>query len=129
MSKGGRPTKYSPDFIAKVDEYLELRKDEQLQNKVKVRLPTRSGFAKFIGVSQQTLTNWEKENEEFFGALAKIDAEQQERLIDMGLSGDYNSTIAKLILSSNHGMAEKSEQKHTGNLSLTQVLNEVDGNE
>ena len=31
------------------------------------------------------------------------------RLGESGLSGAYNSTIAKLILSSNHGMHEKSE--------------------
>lgn len=57
-----------------------------------------------------TLSEWEEEYPEFSRALSKIDKEQKERLINNGLSGDYNSTIAKLILSANHGMAEKTEQ-------------------
>lgn len=46
---------------------------------------------------------------EFLGALNKIREEQRSRLINKGLSGQYNPVIAKLILSANHGMAEKTE--------------------
>jgi hypothetical protein len=45
--------------------------------------------------------------------LKKIKDIQRERLLYNGLSGDYNSTIAKLVLSANHGMSEKSEVDHT----------------
>ncbi len=48
-----------------------------------------------------------------------------QRLIDMGLSGVYNSTIAKLILSSNHGMRERldktSDDKPINNFNDEQV--------
>lgn len=119
-----RPTKYKEEFIAKVDEYLSERVDKEVQvvkqantekgyemydNKIKVQLPTREGFAGFIGVDRKTLDNWGNKYEEFFHALTKIDTEQHKRLIDNGLSGDYNPTIAKLILSSNHGMREKTD--------------------
>ncbi len=118
-----RPIEYKEEYIAKVDEYLELCTDEDVQeltglsakgtelykNKVKVNLPTIEGFALFIGVSKKSLYNWEKEYPQFLHALRKIEAEQQKRLINNGLSGDYNPTIAKLILSSNHGMREKSD--------------------
>lgn len=123
-NQGGRPTKYKPIYIKQVDEYLVSRQDEEVQvvkqantekgyemyeTKVKVRLPTIEGFARFIGVNKTTLYEWEKDHPLFSNALEKIRQEQQERLLDNGLSGDYNSTIAKLILSSNHGMREKSE--------------------
>jgi len=41
--------------------------------------------------------------------IEKIMNEQLTRLIDRGLEGTYSSTIAKLMLSSNHGMREKSD--------------------
>lgn len=124
MAKEGRPTSYDPKFIDSVYEYLDECTDEEVQlvrqsnaekgyemydNKLKVRLPTIEGFARFIGVNKSSLYEWEKIYPQFSDALDIIRTEQKERLINSGLSGDYNSTIAKLILSSNHGMAEKTE--------------------
>jgi len=119
---GGRPSEYKKEYITKVDEYLESRQDEVFEfhktrgvksdgydRKVNVKLPTIEGFAIFINVSKKTLYNWRDENPKFLHALEKIEVEQKRRLLDSGLSGDYNSTIAKLILSSNHGMTEKTD--------------------
>ena len=89
-------------------------------SKIKVNLPTVEGFAAFIDVNKTTLYEWEKIHPEFSNALESIRAEQHKRLIDNGLSGDYNPTIAKLILSSNHGMAEKTENKTE--LSLAELI-------
>lgn len=117
--KPGRPTEYKKEYIAKASEYLEICQDNQADNKLKVKLPTIEGFARFIGVNKTSLYEWEKKDEEFSNALDNIRQEQQQRLINSGLSGEYNSTIAKLILSSNHGMSEKMQQEHTnpdGNL-------------
>lgn len=123
---GGRPTKYSKKMITQVDKYLLARQDEteekikyQSENstgyyeKTNVKLPTIEGFALFVGVNKTTLYEWADKHPEFSNALGKIRTEQRERLIDNGLSGDYNPTIAKLILSSNHGMNEKKEVDHT----------------
>ena len=118
----GRPTEYRVEYIKKVDEYLELHQDEEIQvikgqsedytnyeNKTKVKLPTIEGFSRFIDVDKTSLYDWEKEHKEFSHALNKIRIEQHDRLIHKGLSGDYNSTIAKLMLSHNHGYKEKSD--------------------
>jgi len=75
----------------------------------KVKLPTMEGFSLFLDCAKSSLYEWAKENKEFSDALEKITIEQQKRLLDEGLAGNYNSTIAKLILSSNHGMSEKTQ--------------------
>lgn len=106
---GGRPEEYKATYIAKVSEYLASRSDTVIENKLKVKLPTIEGFAQFIGVNKTSLYEWEKKYPQFSNALDKIRQEQQQRLLDNGLSGDYNPTIAKLILSANHGMREKSD--------------------
>jgi len=123
-NKGGRPTKYKEEFIDKAYEYIQACADEEYQltksfsdkgeswdNKIRVKLPTIGGFALFIGVSERVLYDWGNENDDFLQALNDIKEEQKRKLLDNGLSGHYNSTIAKLILSSNHGMAEKREDK------------------
>jgi hypothetical protein len=120
----GRPTLYDPAFIQKVDEYLLLNQDiwtefhktrgeksDTYERVVQVRLPSREGFASFIGVSVDALADWETQYDEFSGALRKIDEEQLSRLTNEGLSGNYNPVIAKLLLSANHGKAEKTESK------------------
>lgn len=118
----GRPTKYSPELNARVDEYLALCVDEEstfhktqgeksdtYDRLLHVKLPTIEGFAQYIDVNKTTLYEWDKKYPEFSNSLEKIKTEQYNRLVNKGLSGDYNSTIAKLILSSNHGMSEKTE--------------------
>lgn len=115
----GRPTKYTTDedMVAKVEEYLEgcvdVERELDKGYAIKVNLPKRVGLANFLNVQEETLVNWGEEHPQFLSALKKLDHLQQERLIDSGLSGDYNPTIAKLILSANHGMAEKTQQDIT----------------
>lgn len=129
--KEGRPTKYKKEYIGKAQEYLaectddefERGEDRNVMYKIRVKLPTIEGFARFLGVNKTTLYEWSKEYPEFSNALEEIKTEQQERLINNGLNGDYNPTIAKLMLSSNHGMKEKSEQDiTTGGEKITPLL-------
>lgn len=138
-----RPTKFKEEYIEKVADYLAEHLDEEVQvvkqantekgyemydNKLKVRLPTIEGFARYIGVNKTTLYEWEKVNEEFSNALEDIRVEQQERLINSGLSGEYNPTIAKLILSANHGMREKQDVTTDGKELPTPLLSNVRNN-
>lgn len=119
-----RDTRYKEKYIAEVDRYLQINRDRTVKvvktlseekgyktydNKLKVKLPTVEGFATYLGVTKKTLWNWQKENPEFDEAVDKIMVEQKQRLVNMGLSGEYNSTIAKLMLSHNHGMVERTD--------------------
>lgn len=130
----GRPTKYDDTVIDKTVEYLKAHQDSYVKTddgrvKIKVNLPTIEGLASFIGVNKTTLYEWEKDHEDFSNALDTIRTEQQNRLINSGLSGDYNSTIAKLILSSNHGMREKSDVTTDGKQLPTPILNALPSND
>lgn len=124
----GRPTKYQGDdiMVVKVEEYLATCVDmpDPLTEKMKVSLPKREGLAIFLDVDMTTIWEWESEYPEFSKALARVDKEQKNKLMDNGLAGTYNPTIAKLILSSNHGMAEKQDvnQKLSGSVSLSNIL-------
>ena len=130
-----RPSKYEERFIKSVDEYLnqcvdsykEVFKTRQMTDEdgkmkevitnesiKKVSLPTIEWFAMYINVVKSSVYERAKENEEFSNALDKIMIEQKNRLMQEWLSGNYNSTIAKLVLSANHGMKETSVQENTG---------------
>lgn len=124
--KCGRPSKYSPMLAERVEEYLAICKDkynqvvkqinedrETYDNVYEVQLPTIQGFALFLEINETTAYAWADEYPEFSKALDKIKQIQHERLVNHGLSGQYNPTIAKLILSSNHGYAEKTDSKTT----------------
>jgi hypothetical protein len=104
-NKVGRPTKYDPIFIDKVDEYLLTTGKEQMH------LPKVESFAIFIGVHKDTLYEWAKYNIEFSDSLRKIMERQAEQLIDDGIYGgkEVNSTIVKLLLMNNHNMREKKD--------------------
>lgn len=135
----GRPTKYKEEYIERVDEYLALHQDVKKDKELTVKLPTIEWFARFIGVPKRTLYDWKSEwdnytprdtseltkeeikKEEilrskqiFSHSLEKINEEQRSRLLNNWLSGDYNSTIAKLILSSNHWMVERKDVTSDG---------------
>ena len=80
------------------------------------------GFARFLGISKRVLYDWEKRYEDFMHALDKIRTEQHDRLINKGLAGEYNSTIAKLMLSSNHGYRERSDLTSDDKVLPTPIL-------
>lgn len=143
-----RPSKYTDDLISKAKEYLQDSKDimeEQMQqevsviknfwdkekvgsteskittvNKQKVNLPTIEWLAQYLWVSRSNIYKWKDDNPLFSDILEEILEEQAKRLINMSLSGDYNSTITKLLLMK-HWYVDKSEseQKHSWTIDIT----------
>ena len=117
-----RPTKYDRSLLEKANEYIKACEDEETdwiktsgdkstsyEHRVKVKLPSIEGLALFLDVSRTTLYNWSEKHKEFLYTLRRIERIQKEKLISSGLSGDYSPVIAKLMLSSNHNMREKTD--------------------
>ena len=119
----GRPTSYSEDLINKSIEYLESCHDEEIQEvtgisakgtelyktKLKVNIPTIEGLALFLKINKDTIYEWCKIHPRFSDVIDDLRAKQANALLNKGLSGDYNPTIAKVLLTK-HGYREGIEQ-------------------
>lgn len=115
------PTTYKPKYIKLIDKYIKECNDkiydyhklsgktEGYEEKITVTLPTVEGFCIYIKTHRQTVYKWKKANPKFKEALERIEVVQKQRLMEKGLSGHYSPVIAKLLLSSNHGMKEKTD--------------------
>lgn len=120
--KTGRPTKYNDQVVPKTLKYIEQCEDHfydyvrsesdkgsTQEQKVWANIPTVEGLALEIGVHVDTLYEWAKHHPRFSEALRALVSKQKKMLIRGGLSGYYNPTIAKLVLSANHGMTERTD--------------------
>lgn len=92
-------------------EIEEGMKEEDAEPKTRTinrfQIPSIAGLAKFLGVSRETIYNWEKENTEYFDTLSILRVEQETALITGGVSGQYNPNIVTLIMKKEHGYTEK----------------------
>lgn len=123
---GGRPSEYEPQFLHTARDYVEHFAD---YGDV---VPTVEGFADHIGYGTKTVYNWAAEHSEFQGVLDLLKAKQGRLLQNKGLRRETDAGITRLLLSANHGMAEKQEQKteHSGEIKLSsadRTIAEIDG--
>lgn len=108
----GRPTIYSEELLEKAKAYIDQSEDvPRAVGKVimiDVNLPTIEGLAFHLEIHKDTIYTWIKEKPEFSDLIGQLQAKQVKRLINMGLSGMYNPTIAKVLLAK-HGYKESQE--------------------
>lgn len=129
---GGRPTKYSKTILAETRKYIDSCVDESysvvksqskrgksLENRLRVKLPTIEGLAFRLKVNKTTIYEWRKEYPEFSNLIGELLALQAERLVNEGLAGNYNATIAKVLLTK-HGYREGTEVTGDAGRSLFQ---------
>ena len=99
--KGGRPA------IVVDDALLEKAREYLLHGYTAEEVcPTVCGLACYLGLSEKTIYNLGGRSDEFLQTLEAIKSKQHVLLIAKGLTGDFNSTIAKLMLA-NHGHSDK----------------------
>lgn len=107
----GCPSKLTNELIAKAKEYLYGGYKE---NECQV-IPSIAGLACYLGIARSTVYEYGKQDSdlgrEFSDTLDGIMAFQEMKLINSGLTGDFNATITKLMLA-NHGYSEKQEVDH-----------------
>jgi hypothetical protein len=117
-----RPIEYNEEHLIKAREYITLRVDEieeyhktrgeksdGYERLVRVKLPTIEGLAVHLGISRSTLYLWKENYPTFSDIIEELQAIQADRLLNNGLSGDYNPVIAKVLLTK-HGYREGIEQ-------------------
>ncbi len=119
-----RPTLYSEEIVKEAWSYIEYSNDEldTKKEKVTVRLPTIEGLALHLEISRSTLYLWQKEHEEFSDIIETLLQKQAQTLVNNGLQGTYNPTIAKVLLTK-HGYTDKQEidqrTEHSGEIKHT----------
>lgn len=98
----GRPTLYNKETISSTKEYIANCNDKpyKVGGKIMwtVNIPTIEGLALKLKVTKETIYDWESKYQEFSDLLSELRSVQADRLLNKGLSGDYNHTIAKLML-------------------------------
>lgn len=118
----GRPPEYREDYHPQrvldyinecedeIQEYHKTRgdKSDSYDRIVKVKLPSIEGLAVFLDVNKTTIYEWESTYPQFSNVIDKLRQKQASELINKGLSGDYNPTIAKVLLTK-HGYREGTE--------------------
>lgn len=109
MAQVGRPSDYTPELVALAEQYLSAWQTEGHA------IPSIAGLASYLGITRQTVHQWCKEQgkEPFSYIVDQILINQEISLISNGLKGDFNASIAKLILGK-HGYSDKVEQELTG---------------
>ena len=82
-----------------------VRGAELFRTKINVKLPSKGGLAVYLNVTRETVYDWAQKYPEFSYIIERLGAIQEERLLNNGLSGTYNPTIAKVLLTK-HGYRE-----------------------
>jgi len=118
----GRPTKYCEKILVETCEYIEERENNDMPVSVEE-------LAFKLKANQDSLYEWAKNYDDFSDALKLLKSLQGAKLINKGLEGTYNSTIAKLQLSSNHGYFEKVKEESKQDIqvqSVDSILDEIE---
>ena len=102
-----RAQKYLDGCVDSIEEYHKTRgeKSDSYERIVRVKIPTIEGLASYLKISKDTVYAWEKIHKEFSYVIDDLRSTQADRLINNGMSGDYNPTIAKVLLTK-HGYRE-----------------------
>ena len=105
---GGRPTDFSQETIDKARDYLLT------YSELGHAVPSIAGLATVLKVARSTIYEQQSdaEKKQFSDILSEILAEQEQVTLSNGLKGDFNATIAKLLLGK-HGYSDKAETQTT----------------
>jgi hypothetical protein len=109
-----RPTKYSKSILAKAAGYIETY--EQHGDAI----PSIEGLSVVLGVNRSTIYEWRTEHKEFSDMLESLLSAQARKLMNGGLTGDFQPTIAKLVLAK-HGYHDKQDTEISGGVEVRTI--------
>lgn len=97
-----RPSKWSEELEALALDYID-----NWDKTGKDVVPSVVGLCAYINVAKSTIYKWADENKgNFSDIVSQINESQEQFLVGGGLKGDYNASIAKLMLIK-HGYHDK----------------------
>ena len=120
---GGRPKEYTPDVV----EDLAMHLEEWIEDKDNLFIQK---FAYEMKFNHRKVSEFKESNTRFREACERLDAKQQYMIFEGGLKRKYAHPMCALILSNNHGIHLKTEQKLTGSATdpLAFCIENIDGN-
>ena len=91
----GRKSEYSNEILVKAETYLTNHEAEG------DLVPSVGGLAVYLNKARSTIYSWAKNDDKkaFSDLLEILLAKQEKLLLNGGLSGDFNASITKLMLS------------------------------
>lgn len=105
-----RPTDYKEEYCELIVEFFDqplyiVKKKEiasggrkvVIEEEVPNSMPTFERFARKLNVEHDTLRNWCKKHEKFFGAYKICKDIQKDFLIEHGTKGNYNAAFTKFL--------------------------------
>ena len=125
-AKSGRPSGYDYEKMEKLvetylaenaeDTYKEVKDSngKVIKTILKAKIPSIKRFSQFCGIPRTTLNDWAVAYKDFSELLDRIKKEQEARLVEKGLTGEYNPVMAKFILSARHEYREKTDTTSNG---------------
>lgn len=120
--EGGRPKIYTKEFVDKEADLLE----EWMQDKNNLFI---EDFCFDRGYHDGRIDEFIKSSERFALTYQKFKMRQKSELFKGGLKRKFAHPMCALILSHNHGVYQKTEQKVTGDVAnpLAFVIQDIDG--
>lgn len=119
---GGRPKKYTTEYI------------EQLADELIIWIKSDSNywikdFCLEKNIDPRLMNDWSKENEKFSDAYSLAKGYQESRIFKGSMQKTFDSGMSKFALVNNHGWADKTETKLSGDPlnPLAFLLNSIDG--
>ena len=97
-----RPTKYSEAILDKANDYLE---NHILHGDI---IHMLCGLSLHLDICRDTIYAWQNDGDkpEFSYIVSKIMQAQEKKLMNGGITGDFNASITKLALTK-HGYTDK----------------------
>lgn len=105
-SNAGRKSNLTPELITKARLYIDEFREGGFV------LPTVEGLAYYLGIARSSLYKYEGEDYEFSDIVETVRQLQAIMLINGGLMGDFNASIAKVMMTK-HGYSDKQEIDNT----------------
>lgn len=119
----GGPTKYNPTYCQKIIEFFSVKHTEIREGVNAVGLPIKvekenmvpffSAFARLIGVSEETLSEWRRVHPEFSESYKVAKGLQMEMLVSNTMRGFYSQASAIFAMKNMIGWRDQIDHSHT----------------